>query len=265
MIKILLTCVFLICILFVAGDYQYIRYSQFVNFCKHERLSDLLLIKGACRDTRLNSIRSECEKVKHRLRLEPAQCARSKMINKSELMRLWLILTNSYFGVLGFVLTLILPVMLYSISKCVTGWFDEKKAKRYLDEQVKFVEKFYLEPLNPNATLGQQTNQQSRSMLEYSPTRTIGEKRRKRKHVYTLSDSDDDNNDGDGYSDTSYNLLRWHETKKRIFAKERVYALRYKKKRKNKWNNMKCLHHLKETLWIIFGTCPERLNRILLE
>ena len=183
MIKTFTLSLFLLFLFLIFGEYQYIRYNQFIEFCKHERKSDLLLANGACKDIRLSTIRNECENVEHRLRITPLQCARSKLIDKSELMRLWTIMTESYLGILGVVLVIILPPTFYFISKVITGWFDERRTNHYMAQQAKFVKMFYLN--------GNVAAPNTRLLSSYSPPR----KRKKRERVFTIDDDSDDDSD----------------------------------------------------------------------
>jgi len=134
-----------VCAAIVAfGDYQYIRYNQFIELCDSERSSDILLTGSICNDSRLK-LRNECEDAVHRMRLTIEKCARSKLLHESELMRLWKIMTDSYFRILGFVL----PVSIIFIYYIVGGFYEERKTNNFMKRQSEFIDKFYLNSAQP--------------------------------------------------------------------------------------------------------------------
>jgi len=126
------------------GNLEYIRYTICLALCHEQQQHDLELSENViCRDWQLRKNYMDagtvnCDMAEARLRFTPKQCALRKWFSESELVRMWQLLTSSYWALLGLILSL-LTVFLRFI-------FAERR-ERHRDKEISTARREYLKEM----------------------------------------------------------------------------------------------------------------------
>jgi len=128
-------------LLFFVGHVEYLRFKTCEAECFREQHHDVQLAQSTiCTDPeiRANYKRAgtvDCDKAEGRLLLTPRECGLKRWVTQSELARLWTMMTDSYWALLGFMVPVI-GIFLYLI---INGIFDERRDERMFEKQKDFL------------------------------------------------------------------------------------------------------------------------------
>jgi len=125
------------------GHLEYLRLVTCLEVCNQQQVHDFELSESTlCRnlELRINYQKAgtlNCDMAEARLKFTPKQCALRNWFAESELVRLWGMMTISYWHLLG----LIVPITFVIFKVLIGEIFAERREKRFLQKQDEYLQK----------------------------------------------------------------------------------------------------------------------------